>query len=257
MKMENISLEQIIEELDISIGTELMVSSDITRFWGEYRKYFRDFSPQRLIELLQKKVTCEGTLIFPTYSWDFCEGKGFDYYNTIPRTGGLGRVALSMEGFHRTQHPIYSFAVWGKGAEELCALQNKSAFGIDSPFNYLKENKVEHLMIGIPFIKGYTFVHYVEERVGVPYRYLKDFTGKYIDKDGNETVRTYSMNVRDLDMDMIQIDAVEGYLEPLVRQKNNYYGTEFKLINFAESYPLIKEDIENNRSRNFVTYKGQ
>lgn len=255
--MEKISLEQIIEGLDINAGARLMVSSDITRLWGEYRKYYKDFTPQRLIELLQKKVTCEGTLIFPTYSWDFCHGKGFDYYNTIPRTGGLGRIALSMEGFRRTQHPIYSFAVWGKDAAELCAMKNKSAFGIDSPFNYMKEKYVEHLMIGIPFIKGYTFVHYVEELVGVPYRYLKDFTGSYIDENGNESIRTYSMNVRDLDMDMIQIDAVEGYLEPLVRQKKVYYGTAFKLINFAESFLLIKDDIVNNRSRNFVTYKGQ
>lgn len=255
--MENISLEQMIDELDINAGARLMVSSDITRLWSEYRKHFKDFTPQKLIELLQKKVTDEGTLIFPTYSWEFCQGNGFDYYNTIPRTGGLGRIALGMEGFFRTQHPIYSFAVWGKEANELCAMQNKSAFGNDSPFHYLNEKCVEHLMIGIPFIKGYTFVHYVEELVGVPYRYMKDFTGKYIDADGKESIRTYSMNVRDYDMDMVQIDAVEEYLEPLVRQKKIYYGTEFKLINFAESFPVIKDDIENNRSRNFVTYKGQ
>ena len=200
--MKNLTLQEIVNELDIKAGQCLMISSDITRLWAEYRRIYKKFKPEELIELCQQKVTQEGTLIFPTYSWDFCHDKGFDYYNTIPRTGGLGRVALKMEGFKRTQHPIYSFAVWGKDADRLCSIANKSSFGKDSPFNYMYEKKADLLMIGIPFSQGYTFAHYVEEMANVSYRYLKDFTGKYVDENGKESIRTYSMNVRNLELDV-------------------------------------------------------
>ncbi|MCI8455413.1 MAG: hypothetical protein HFE84_12500 [Lachnospiraceae bacterium] len=255
--MADLTLEEIVDSLALKPGMRLMVSSDITRLWAEYRRKFRDFSPNRLIALLQEKITHTGTLLFPTYSWDFCHGEGFDYFKTIPRTGGLGRTALTMSDFRRTQHPMYSFAVWGKEAEELCAMTNKSSFGGDSPFEYLNERNVEHLMIDLPFTKGYTFVHYIEEKVQVPYRYMKNFTDAYTDAEGLTSRRTYSMYVRDLDMDLIYTDAIEPFLSPFVKQKAEHYGVEFKMIRYADTYSVIKDDILYNRSRNLATYKGQ
>lgn len=255
--MKYLKLQQIVDGLDIKPKRPLMISSDITRLWVEYRKVFGIFSPQEWIEALKQKVTEEGTLIFPTYSWDFCHGEGFHYFHTIPRTGGLGRVALNMEGFRRTRHPIYSFAVWGKDADKLCEMTNRSSFGDNSPFHYMNTEKVDHLMIDIPFTKGYTFVHYVEELVGVPYRYQKDFTDKYVDENGEETIRTYSMYVRDLDRDLQYIDAIEMLLGGTVRERQYHYGVEFKLINYADSFPIIKKDIVENKSKRIATYKGQ
>ncbi len=255
--MKNLTIQQIVEELDIKPKKPLMISSDITRLWAEYRKAFKTFDPQRLIESLEERVTKEGTLLLPTYSWDFCHGEGFHYEHTIPRTGGLGRIALKMKGFQRTSHPIYSFAVWGKDAEKLCAMTNQSSFGIDSPFHYMNTNAVDHLMIDLPFTKGYTFVHYIEELVGVPYRYQKNFTDQYVNKSGEKTIRTYSMYVRDLDMDLFYTDAIEMLLKDLVRQRNIYYGVEFKIINYADSFPIIQNDIVKNKSRRIATYKGQ
>lgn len=255
--MKDFTLQQLVEQLDIKPKKPLMVSSDITRLWAEYRKVFGTFSPQEWIELLEQKVTEEGTLIFPTYSWDFCHGEGFHYFRTIPRTGGLGRIALQMTGFRRTKHPIYSFAVWGKDAEKLCEMTNQSAFGGDSPFHYMNQEKADHLMIDLSFTKGYTFVHYVEELVGVSYRYQKDFTGKYIDETGKETIRTYSMYVRNLDLNLQYIDTIEELLCNTVRQRKWYYGVEFKLINYGDSFPIIKRDIIENKSRKIAVYKGQ
>lgn len=255
--MRNLTLQEIIEMLDIKTGQPLMISSDITKLWAEYRKTKTKFVPQEFIELLQKKVTKDGTLIFPTYSWDFCHGEGFDYYKTIPRTGGLGRVSLSMPGFRRTQHPIYSFAVWGKDADKLCKMNNISSFGNDSPFSYFNEQAVDHLMIGIPFTKGFTFAHYVEELIGVPYRYLKDFEGKYVDDKGVESIRTYSMNVRDLDLDVINSEGISHLLEENVRQKAIFYDVEFRIINYADAFPKIFNDIKYNKARSIAEYKGQ
>ena len=250
-------LFEIIGELAINRGDSVMVASDIVKFWAEYRKMYKDFSLVALIGLLQEKVGQEGTLIFPTYSWDFCHGKGFDSHRTAPFTGALGKQALKMEGFRRTQHPIYSFAVWGKDRDLLCAMQNKSAFGPDSPFAYLHHH-AKNLIIGVIFNHCFTFAHYVEECCRVPYRYLKDFTDRYVDENGVESQRTYSMLVRDLDLNVVNVPLIDDFMNSrALRQHLVYYGVDFKLVLFEEAYALIEEDILYNRARNFVSYTGQ
>ena len=169
-------------------------------------------------------------------------------------------MALKRDDFSRTKHPIYSFAVWGKGKEDLLKLNNKSSFGIDSPFSYFKDNNFKNLFIDKDCQHSYTFVHYVEEQEGpVPYRYLKDFTANYIDEAGNEYSATYSMNVRDLDMDVfILIYPYEAEWEADGILKRFYINDiEYKLIDIAATYPSIAEDVRNNKSRKLCSYIGQ
>ncbi len=253
----NILMDDIIEQLQIEAGDIVMVASDIVRLWAEYRRAHGSFSPEDLIRSILNKVTQEGTVLFPTYSWDFCHGKGFNYYKTAPMTGGLGKIALGMEGFIRTRHPIYSFAAWGKDKDLLYSMDNISSFGEDSPFGYMHKKNGKNLFIGVPFIKSLSFVHYVEEQINVPYRYHKNFTGEYVDRFGSCMEKTYSMYVRNLDMNMLQLDAVESFMENIVRQKLYFYKTEFKILNFFEIYKIVSADIRENRSRNLVSYIGQ
>ena len=256
--MDKKPINKIIEELDIWKGDVVLVSSDLVRLWSEYRKHHNDFSAQKIIECIQHKIGVEGTLLFPTYSWDFCHGLGFDYRLTSPSTGGLGRTALEMGGFRRTSHPIYSFAVWGKDRELLCAMDNKSAFGKDSPFEYLKSVGAKNLTVGVIFNHCFTFAHYVEECASVPYRYLKQFTGEYIDNEGEKSIRTYLMLVRNLDLNVINTPKIDAFMdEKLVRQSATHYGVEFKIVYFAEAFDLIYDDIIHNRARNIAAYVGQ
>ena len=44
-------------------------------------------------------------------------------------------------------------------------------------------------------------MHYVEEKIRVPYRYMKEFVGSYVDESGLEEQRKYSMYVRDLQIE--------------------------------------------------------
>lgn len=87
--------------------------------------------------MLQTIVGAEGTLLFHTFFWSFCHGGTFDYDKTLGETGILSNRALKRLDFIRTQHPIYSFAVWGKDARYLAALNNVDAFAHDSPFEYM------------------------------------------------------------------------------------------------------------------------
>ena len=189
-----------------------------------------------------------GTIILPTYNWGFCHGEVFDYRKTLGKTGGLGNIALKRKDFKRTKHPIYSFAVWGKDQEYLCKLQNKSSFEEESPFGYLRRNHAINILIDVPFDHSFTFTHYVEQmmehELEIYYRYHKDFTSLYIDQDGNEEMRTYSMFVRYLDLEDIPSRGEElrkALLDAGTLTCININGIEFKKVDLAASVPAIIE----------------
>ncbi len=102
-------------------------------------------------------------------------------------------------------------------------------------------------------------MHFVEEQAGITYRYLKDFTAGYIDYDGNESVRTYSMNVRDLDKDIfITIYPFEeDFIKAGASRRYEVNGISMKTIEMGKTYDIIYNDVINNRSRKICTYTGQ
>jgi aminoglycoside 3-N-acetyltransferase len=216
------------------------------------------FSPDLLIESFQKKLTSEGTLIFPTFNWDFCKGLRFDYSNTPCMTGVLGRAALERDDFRRSLHPIYSFAVWGCDRDYICEMRNISSFGEDSPFAYLREHG-RNLMIDISMRKCFTFAHYVEERLAVPYRYMKTFTALYRGPDEHEETRSYSMYVRCLDKNVVTlIDPIGEDMMKIGKLKRKIINDiRFSTLTFADFYEAAAKDILENHARKLCRYDGQ
>ena len=251
----------IVNHLDIQQGDKLMISSDIVDLFMAEKKIKKKFpDSHQFIDSFIQKIGPSGTLLFPTYNWDFCHGGTFDIKKTPSKTGILGQSALEHPGFKRTKHPIYSFAVWGKDQEYLCSLENKSSFGPDSPFAYMDKEHVKNLIIGIPPCLCFTFTHYVEESSGVVnYRFLKDFTSKYIDENKEESLRTYSMFVRHLDMDVVSVGPGmdEELKENGILKESIINNITFTMVDLHGTFEPLMNDILHNRSRKICTYKGQ
>ncbi len=212
-----------------------------------------------LIEALQRMTGEEGTLLFPAFNWDFCKGAGFDLRRTPVRTGALSKAALGREEFARTAHPIYSFAVWGSHKEELLLNDSKDSFGPGTIFEKMFCWDAKALAIGLAALKGNTYIHHVEQTVGVPYRYNKEFTGEYTDGAGVCGMRTYRMYVRDLDMDPRHIDGFRP-LEEKMREEGMiqtaYYGTApCHMLRIADLDGAVRRDILENDSKNMYVYK--
>lgn len=140
-----------------------------------------------------------GTILIRTFNWDFCHGGTFDIKRTPSQVGSLGNIALKRKDFRRTQHPLYSWMVWGKCTDELCELNSNSSFGENSVFDFLYKKNVKLLCIGNTSVSSFTQTHYAEAVVKVPYRFEKNFKSKYIDLEGRKSIREYSMFVRYLD----------------------------------------------------------
>lgn len=244
---------------EIKQGDIVYVVSDVLQLSLVCREHGVKPDLNRFIDSILEKVGPEGTVLIPTFHWGFCKGETFDVKKTVSKTGALGNAALKRADFKRSKHPIYSFVIWGKDQEQLTQMDPKDAFGPGTIFEYMHQNNAKALVIGLPTMSGLTFCHYVEQCVGVPYRYLKDFTAGYIDENGVETQKTYSMYVRDLEMDPRHIDGFRP-LGDILEQLNvsvsyQMNGIGFHVVDLPAMYEVTRIDIEHNDSRNMYVYQ--
>lgn len=187
-------------------------------------------------------VSPNGTVAFPTFNFDFFHGTPFDVKKTPSQMGFLTEIARRDRGAKRILHPIYGFALFGRDAEALSKIKNKSAYSEDSFFGELHRRKGKIININLPIRKAMTFLHYVEEVVGCDYRVMKDFTAPIIHADGSKTTETYQVLVRDLKQG-VQTDAslMEERLESLGLVKHRKIGDwETRLVNASEVFEASK-----------------
>lgn len=260
MNNEYIELNDYPKYMDAQKGDIIFISSDTRRMLCDAMRNQADSDLNLFLDGLIKAVGEEGTIILPTYNWSFCEGNIFDYKKTKSKTGRLSVLALEREDFKRTKHPIYSFAVYGKYKDELCAMENRDSFGADSPFAFFREHNIKNYIIDVTLKNCFTYVHFVEEQSGmVCYRYIKNFEGDYIDEDGNCTKRIYSMFVRKLDLDVQStVDLIEDdFIKTGTEHEIQINSSRIKCIHLGDAYDIILNDIRNNKSQKICTYKGQ
>ncbi|MCQ2519274.1 MAG: AAC(3) family N-acetyltransferase [Lachnospiraceae bacterium] len=242
----------------INKGDTIYVISDMLPLTLNYRARGEKLNLDAVIDFLKECVGPEGNILFPTFNWDFCKGIAFDARKTPCRTGALAKAALKRADFIRTKHPLYSFAVWGKNSLELAAIDCKDAFGPGTIFDKMSELNAKALVIGIPALSGFTYVHHVEQMVGVPYRYSKDFSAEYTDLGGNTSTKTYSMYVRDLDMDPRHIEGFKPLEEIMINdgiiKREMYDDVMCSFMNAVDTFEPIRKDIKENDSKNMYTY---
>ncbi len=179
--------------LGVEQGDTLLVHSSYKSFGGV------EGGPQTVIDALLDVLGEEGTLIMPTFNFDFCKGKPWDVRSTPSHMGILTELVRQDPRSKRVFHPIYSFAILGKHADFLTRERYKSSYGANSVFAKLRQLDGKIMVIGLRYNDSMTFFHHVEEMEGVDYRYMKEFTGLVTDEDGNTYEDTFTMLVRDIE----------------------------------------------------------
>ncbi len=258
----NIDYREYFKFFDIKSSKTIVLASDMTPLTFYYMHQGLDFQVPDFLNTIKSLISPEQTLIIPTYNWDFCKGKPFDYKKSKSQVGILGDYALKDSDFKRTKHALYSCAVYGKDKDKLCALDYKSSFGKDSLFAYMYKTKALHIGIGVGLNNSYTVMHYAEEMEyldKIPYRYMKTFTSKYIDEYGVESIKEYTMLVRDLDKNVRLESAplVQKFIENNVMKTYEKNGIYLYSVDVYNSYDIMKNDILYNKSKLFCIYDGQ
>lgn len=179
--------------LGLAPGDTLLVHSSYNSFGGV------DGGPQTVIDAFLAVLGPEGTLVMPTFNFDFCEGAPWDVRETPSKMGYMTELVRKDPRAKRVFHPIYSFAVIGLHAEFLTAERYASSYGANSVFAKLRELNGKIMVIGLSYNDSMTFFHHVEEMEGVDYRFIKSFNGPVTDWDGTTTEQTFTMLVRDRD----------------------------------------------------------
>ena len=130
----------------------------------------------------------------------------------------------------RSFHPIYSFAAIGPKKKEILNNISKSSFGDNSVFYKLHELNAKIILFN--FDLGTTFVHYVEQKLGVEYRYIKYFTGKVL-IDDDEYEDTFDFFVKYLDRDVtVNLSKLHDYLRSTGKMKFSLLNEKYNLMQF-------------------------
>lgn len=252
------------QKVGVKAGDLLYISSDITlmvfkamKEYGLKGKNGRNSFINEFVDGLQRLVGQEGTLLIPMFTWQFCRKVPYDTRTTQGEVGSLGNwILANRDDFGRTEHPLYSFMVWGKDKSKLMAMKNRTAWSQDSPFAYMHHNNGKCLLVNIGPHEGFTFNHYVEETIRVPYRYFKDFKGEYVDAKGNSSERVYTMYVRDLDIESVQISPEDCLVDANAAVKGDSVAGRIQLIELDKAFDVVANNYRTENGSDWYDFKG-
>ncbi len=229
-------------DLGVQTGDTLLVHSSYKSL-GEV-----DGGPQTVIDALLAALGSDGTLIMPSFNFDFNKGKSWDVRSTPSQMGILTEFARKDPRAKRVFHPIYSFAIIGKHAEMLGNLRYKSSYERNSVFGKLRDLDGKIMVIGLSYTNSMTFFHHIEQMEGVDYRFLKQFTGEVTDWDGTTKVDTFEMFVRDIDKGVItEVNPMGKLMEKAGVIKSKKIGeADVKLMKANEVYAFTAREMRRD-----------
>jgi len=228
--------------LGVEAGDTLLVHSSYKSFGPV------EGGPQTVVSALEQTLGPEGTLIMPTFNFDFNKGQPWDVRSTPSKMGVLTELVRVDPRAKRVFHPFYSFAILGKHAEMLGNLRYKSSYERNSVFGKLRDLDGKIMVIGLSYTNSMTFFHHIEQMEGVDYRFLKQFTGQVTDWDGRTYTDTFEMLVRDIDKGVItEVDPM-GFLmeEKDVIQSAKIGEADVKLMKANEVYVFTAREMCRN-----------
>jgi len=192
------SIARLFGELEVSSKDVIMVHGD-AGVAAQLRHLEIDRRLGFLFDELVEFVGQEGTLLVPAFSHSFTKGVDFHIRNTASDVGLFSECFRRLPESKRSKNPNFSVCSIGKYSDQFASASATDCFGPDTAFDLLYKHNAKIVCLGCDFSR-ITFVHYVEQKLGVSYRYLKSFSGLVID-DNEQREITNTYYVRDLNFD--------------------------------------------------------
>lgn len=243
------------KSVGIKKGDTILLHSDIKRLLVEFKKKNVEISPINILESFLDSIGSNGTLLLPLFNFDFTKGKTFNFNKTPSKMGLLSEEGRLYRNSVRTGHPIYSFAAIGHHSYLFEGLDNKSAYSNDSPFGLLRKLNGKIAILDLEDQNSMTFYHHIEEVHNVKYRYFKNFTGQYVDKNGETKSKTYKIFVRDIENGIVTNVNPAGELmwnNSLYKGDRPREKTGLRLVKSSEMFDFISEVIKSNKTLNVL-----
>jgi len=230
------------KEFGVTKGDVLLVHSSYKSFGGV------EGGPQTVIEALKHILSKEGTLIVPTFNYNFCDGEPYDIKKTPSKMGVISELIRNDSNSKRSLDPVFSFAIFGKHRDYLANLRYYHSFGPDSIFAKLRELDAKIMIIGLTYNESVTFFHHIEETQGCDYRFFKEFQGKITDYNGNEKEEKIILFVRDIERGIQNdVDKMGVIMEREGIVKKKIIGkSEIKLMKANDVYQRTVDEMKEN-----------
>ena len=235
----------------------LLLHSNLTRLILEFRRKKIQISAKAVVNSFFDVIGKNGTLILPLFNFDFTKGIPFSYHATRSQMGYLTEEFRKKFNIVRTGHPVYSFGVIGGDMDKFKNIDNVSAYSDSSPFGLIHKLNGKIGILDLEEQTSMTFYHYIEEQEQVSYRYFKNFSGDYINKNNVNSKKTYSIYVRKLE------DGVLTHVNPMgeiLWKEGIYTGSKpftnngFRIANCNDIFSCVQNVIKKNKHHG-VLYK--
>lgn len=228
----------------------LLLHSNLTRLILEFRRKKIQISAKTVVNSFFDVIGKNGTLILPLFNFDFTKGSPFSYHQTRSQMGYLTEEFRKKFNIVRTGHPVYSFGVMGGEMDRFKNIDNVSAYSQNSPFGLIHKLNGKIGILDLEEQNSMTFYHYIEEQEQVSYRYFKNFSGNYINKNNVNKKKTYSIYVRKLE------DGVLTHVNPMgeiLWKEGIYNGSKaftnsgFRLADCNDIFSCVQNLIKKNK----------
>ena len=189
-------------KIGVSRGMTISLKTDL-RFLGTYDSNSQDDLLVAHFNAIADLVDLsEGTIVVSTASFSLCNTDTvFDIANTKSEMGSLTEYVRTRPGSVRSFHPFASYAAIGKNADYICGNNGRNSIGPNSPKARLLELDAQYLSIGLPPSRASMVIHHIEELMGVPYRYTKEFIHPVL-RNGVIVYEPFYLFVRYLECDV-------------------------------------------------------
>jgi aminoglycoside 3-N-acetyltransferase len=232
----------------------VVLAGDVTRLALAGKRLETGFNINTFTDVVKQCLGKGGTLVIPAYNFNLRNNDQFHPKRSAPITGSLAVAALNRTEFIRTSHPLHSFLAWGEQAEALAALSNRSSFDERSPFAFFREHKALMLLVDTTVAEAFTFVHHVEEMEKVKYRRYKKLIIKVEGENGQINGKEILIYAKKPGWTMDMKGLEEILFREKVAKKQSINKVSFIQVDLAAAFPLIRDDIRNNRGRNISRF---
>ena len=117
-----------LKKLGLQNGDTVLMHSDITVIVKYFKINWNEAS-QVLKEAILEIIGTKGTLVVPTFNFDFCNKKKYVHEKTQSVCGFFTNFILFKEKSLRSFHPMHSFCAIGRNASKLMNKVSKSSTG--------------------------------------------------------------------------------------------------------------------------------
>lgn len=197
------TLEEGLRNLGIQEGDLILLHSDLMALGVPENNRTRQEILSFYWDVFQKILGNSGTLAVPAYFYEYARfGEPFDTENSpvSKSLGAFSAYVCTIPGRFRSCNPLQSIASIGKKAAEISGGDSLSGYGVNSPWHRLRQQKGKIVFLGVD-MEAMTYVHYIEQLVGVPHLYFKVF-GYPVYRDGKLIPGNPVSAVRYLDYDI-------------------------------------------------------